>query len=167
MKRHIFLIGFMGAGKTVVSQALSARTGIPSADTDEMIRREQGMEITDIFAQKGEAHFRTLETDLLRSLKGRDPMIISCGGGMPLREENASLMKEAGTVIWLTARPETIYERLKDDQTRPLLKGRNNPQAIGELMESRRERYEAAGDIQIAVDGRSVEEICEEIMLRI
>lgn len=167
MKEHIFLIGFMGAGKTAVSLALSAMTGIPAADTDDMIRQAQGMEITDIFARKGEAFFRDLETDLLRSLKGKNPMIISCGGGMPLREENTSLMKEAGTVVWLTAKAETIYERLKDDHTRPLLQGRNNPQAIGELMESRRGRYEAASDWEIAVDGRSLDEICREIVSKI
>lgn len=163
MKGHLFLIGFMGTGKTAVSEELSSQTGIPVLDTDEAIRLQAGMEITEIFAQKGEEYFRDLETQLLKDLQGKEPRIISCGGGMPLRPQNAALMRQSGTVFWLTASPETIYERLKNDHTRPLLAGRNNPEGIAQLMEKRREAYEAAGDVQVRTDGRTPGEIAAEI----
>ena len=163
MQKHLFLIGFMGTGKTAVSEALSARTGIPVMDTDEEIRLQEGMEITEIFAQKGETYFRDLETQLLKNLQGREPRIISCGGGMPLRSQNAALMRQSGTVFWLTASPETVYERLKNDHTRPLLAGRNNPEGIAQLMEMRREAYEAACDVQVRTDGLTPGEIAAEI----
>ena len=164
MQGHLFLIGFMGTGKTAVSQALSGMTGIPVLDTDEAIRLQEDMEITEIFAQKGELYFRDLETQLLESLKEESRMIISCGGGMPIRSQNAALMRESGTVFWLTASPETVYERLRNDHTRPLLSGRNNPEGIAQLMEKRREAYMAACDVQIRTDGRSPAEIAADIV---
>ena len=163
MQGHLFLIGFMGAGKTAVSNALSAMTGIPVLDTDEQIRMQEGMEISEIFAQKGEGYFRDLETQLLRALQGQEVRIISCGGGMPLRPQNAALMKEAGTVVWLTVSPETVSQRLQNDHSRPLLASRKDPAAIAELMEARREAYEAACSRQVCTDGRAVKEIAEEI----
>ena len=163
MQGHLFLIGFMGTGKTAVSEALSKQTGIPVMDTDEEIRLQDGMEITEIFAQKGESYFRDLETQLLKDLQDKEPRIISCGGGMPLRPQNAALMRQSGTIFWLTASPETVYERLKNDHTRPLLAGRNNPEGIAQLMEKRREAYEAASDVRVRTDGRTPGEIAAEI----
>ena len=163
MKGHLFLIGFMGTGKTAVSEELSSQTGIPVLDTDEAIRLQAGMEITEIFAQKGEEYFRNLETQLLKGLAGEVPRIVSCGGGMPLRPQNVALMRQSGMVFWLTASPETVYERLKNDHTRPLLAGKNNPEGIALLMEKRREVYEAACDVQISTDGRTPAEIAAEI----
>ena len=163
MQGHLFLIGFMGAGKTAVSEVLSKMTGIPVLDTDECIRRQEGALISEIFAEKGEAYFRDLETQLLVRLQGMEPQIISCGGGMPLRPQNAALMRQAGRVIWLTARPETVLERLAGDNTRPLLAGRRNPAAVAELMDQRREAYASACSMQISTDGRSAEEIAAEI----
>lgn len=91
-------------------------------------------------------------------------MVISCGGGVPLREQNVQEMKKNGTVIWLTASAETIYERVKEDQNRPLLKDRMSVEGIARLMESRREKYERASDILIATDGKTIEQIGEEIL---
>ena len=163
MQGHLFLIGFMGAGKTAVSNALSAMTGIPVLDTDEQIRMQEGMEISDIFAQKGEGYFRNLETQLLASLQGQELKIISCGGGMPLRSQKAALMQAAGNVIWLTVSPETVFERLQKDHSRPLLANRRDPAAIAELMEARREAYEAACSCQISTEGKMPEDIAAEI----
>ena len=91
-------------------------------------------------------------------------MVISCGGGVPLREQNVQEMKKNGTVIWLTASAETIYERVKEDQNRPLLKDRMSVEGIARLMESRREKYESASDILIATDGKTIEQIGKEIL---
>ena len=73
-------------------------------------------------------------------------------------------MKEAGTVVWLTAKPETILERVKNDDSRPLLRGNKNVEFIADLLNKRSPKYEAASDIAVATDGRPVREICEEII---
>lgn len=164
LNRHIFLIGFMGCGKSTNAACLSAMTGAIQMEMDQEIVKNQGMEISEIFAVHGEAYFRDLETDLLKSLKDKEPMVVSCGGGAVLRDENVALMKETGTIVLLTAEPETIYERVKDSTERPVLNGNMNLGYIEELMEKRRPRYEAAADAVVSTDGRTAEEICEEIL---
>lgn len=162
--RNIYLIGFMGAGKSMIARALVKKTGAESAEMDELIERQQGMAITEIFQKYGEEHFRNLETELLRSLAEKTDLIVSCGGGSVLRDENAALMKENGCIVLLTATPETIYERVKDSKNRPVLNGNMNVAYIRELMEKRRARYEAVADIRIVTDGKDADAICEEIL---
>lgn len=154
----------MGAGKSMIARALVKKTGAESAEMDELIERQQGMAITEIFQKYGEEHFRNLETELLRSLAEKTDLIVSCGGGSVLRDENAALMKENGCIVLLTAAPETIYERVKDSKNRPVLNGNMNVAYIRELMEKRRARYEAVADIRIATDGKDADTICEEIL---
>lgn len=84
-----------------------------------------------------------------------------------MRKENVPLMKQNGCVVLLTATPETVLERVKEDENRPILQGRKNIQGITELLEHRRESYESVADIQIATDGKSVKEICDELMKRL
>ena len=81
---------------------------------DALIVEREGMAISDIFAEKGETYFRDAETALLKDLTGKKGIIISCGGGAVMRDENAALMKQCGKIVLLTATPETIYERVKD-----------------------------------------------------
>ena len=90
--------------------------------------------------------------------------VISCGGGAALREKNVVEMKKNGRVVLLTATPETIFERVKDSNDRPVLNGRKNVKGISELMEQRREKYEAAADIVINTDDKTVLQICEELV---
>lgn len=162
--KNIYLIGFMGAGKSTIARELTAVTGAKQIEMDQLIEEQQGMAITEIFAQYGEGHFRDLETELLKSFAKEENMVVSCGGGSVLREENAAIMKESGKIVLLTALPETIYERVKDCTNRPILNGNMNVDFIRSLMEKRRERYETVADIEIATDGRSKEEICQEIL---
>ena len=122
------------------------------------------MAIADIFKEKGEAYFRELETELIKSFAGVGPAVISCGGGAVLKEENVRLMKESGKIVLLTAEPGTIYERVKDSTERPVLNGNMNVGYIEELMEKRRPKYEAAADVKVATDGKTAEEICGEIL---
>lgn len=164
---NIFLIGFMGTGKTTVSKALASLLPMEEMDTDAYIAALEGMSISRIFEEKGETYFRDRETRLLEELKVKKGYIISCGGGMALREENRQKMKEAGKVVLLTARPETILERVKDNDDRPLLQGRKHVEGIRELMDIRRERYEAAADITVATDHRKPADIAGEIVERI
>lgn len=164
MEEHIFLIGFMGAGKTTVSCKLGERSGVEVLDTDQMLVEQEGKSISRIFEEDGETYFRDRETELLKTLQGREPAVISCGGGVPLREENGLLMKLCGKVVWLNATPETIYERVKNSTDRPLLNGNMNVPYIRSLMESRREAYAACASHIIDTDGRSFAEIVEEIL---
>lgn len=161
---NIILIGFMGAGKSTVSDFLSTMFDMRLVEMDQEIAEREEMSIPDIFATYGEEYFRRLETKLLKELQSEKNCIISCGGGVAMREENVVEMKKNGKVVLLTASPETIYERVKDSDDRPLLKGNNSVEFISELMEKRREKYENAADLVVQTDGKSVLEICEELI---
>lgn len=164
---NIVLIGFMGAGKTTVSDYLSTKFDMDIIEMDQEITDREEMSIPDIFATYGEEYFRDLETSLLVELQDRKNVIISCGGGTALRENNVAEMKKNGRVVLLTASPETIYERVKDSDDRPVLKGRKNVDGIAELMEQRREKYEAAADIVVQTDHKTVLQVCEELVQRL
>lgn len=164
---NLVLIGFMGAGKSTVAEYLSTMFAMKIVDMDQEIAEREEMSIPDIFATYGEEHFREQETKLLIELQSRKNTIISCGGGAALRKENVNEMKKNGHVILLTANPETIYERVKDGEDRPVLNGNNNVEFITELMEKRREKYEAAADIVIKTDHKSVLQICEELISKL
>ena len=114
-----------------------------------------------------EEYFRDQETNLLKELQEESNLVISCGGGAALRACNVAEMKKNGRVVLLTASPEVILDRVKDSDDRPVLKGRKSIEGITELMEQRRERYEAAADIVIQTDHKSVQEICEELIQRL
>lgn len=164
---HIFLIGFMGAGKSAAARELHRMLGMERFEMDQMIVESQGMEISEIFDRYGEDHFRDIETQTLIDLKEREPAIVSCGGGVVLRKENIANMKESGRIVLLTAEPETIYERVRYSSDRPVLNGNMNVDYIRELMEKRREKYEAAADLTVATDGKSITEICRELVDRL
>lgn len=167
MKDTIFLIGFMGAGKSTVAECLRRNYGRRVVEMDQRIEEQEQMPISKIFDEKGEEYFRGLETKLLQELKGQPDLVVSCGGGVPLRSCNVEVMRESGRVIFLTAKPETVYQRVRNSHNRPLLEGNKSIPFISSLMEERRERYEAAADYLVATDDRSQEEICQEIMDRI
>ncbi len=161
---NIILIGFMGSGKSTVGIRLSYRLRRAMEDTDKLIEKEEGRTISEIFAADGENYFRELETaclkKLLRTMKHR---IISTGGGLPIREENHALLKKLGTVVYLRAEAETIYERVKHDTSRPLLQGENPKEKIRKLLKERVSVYEMAADIVIDVDHKDFDTILDEI----
>lgn len=161
---NIFLIGFMGAGKSTIARTLQRKLGFPLVEMDERIVQEQGMSINDIFAQYGEAHFRDIESQLVVDLGKQEPSVVSCGGGVVVRPENTQNMKKSGRIVLLKASPETIFERVKNSTDRPILNGHMNVEYIAELMEKRRALYEEAADITIQTDGKTREQICEEII---
>lgn len=164
---NIFLIGFMGAGKSTIAKELQSALQMNLVEMDARIVEEQGMSINDIFEKYGEAHFRDLESKLILTIGSEGNTIVSCGGGVVVRSENVTNMKESGKIIFLAATPETIYERVKDSTDRPILNGHMNVDYIRELMEKRRVLYENAADIRIDVDGKSVLEVCHEIIKKI
>lgn len=162
--KNILLIGFMGAGKSTVSNCLSKMLAMEIMEMDKYIQEKEGMSIKDIFALHGEEYFRNCESNTLIALQERKHMVVSCGGGVPLREHNVKLLRKSGYTVWLTAEPEEIYERVKDSTERPLLNGNMRVDFIRDLMESRKEKYENAADIKIDTTGKDIMEICEELL---
>lgn len=164
---NIFLIGFMGTGKTTIANALKRKYDMQVVDMDAEIEKEQQMAISDIFSSKGEEYFRDLETQLVKDLQKKDNVVISCGGGAVLREENVTEMKKSGKIVLLNATPETILERVKNSHNRPLLEGNKNVDFIRELMSKREDKYNAAAEITVSVDNRAVDEIADEVYRKV
>ena len=164
---NIVLIGFMGAGKSTISEFLKNSFAMEVIEMDQIIAEREGMTISDIFEVYGEQYFRNLETNLLIEMQSKTNVVISCGGGTPMRECNVVEMKKNGRVVLLTAKPETILDRVKDSHDRPLIENNKTVPFIADLMEKRREKYEAAADIIIETDGKNELQICEELILRL
>lgn len=162
--RKLVLIGYMGAGKSTIGQALSKRMQILFSDTDTLIEEKQGRCIADIFAQDGEDYFRELETKCLKELlEQKEDRIVSTGGGLPLRKENQELLRQIGCTIYLQVSKETILKRLEGDKNRPLLQVADREAKIADMIQIRHPIYLETADVTIAVDGRKVKEIVEEI----
>lgn len=162
--RHIILIGFMGVGKSTISRELKVQSNRMEIDTDEWIERQEGCSISEIFEKKGESYFRRLETEMIDELGTMKPAIISCGGGMALRELNVRKLRNMGSIVLLTAEPETILERVQAGENRPLLNGNMNTAYIRDLMEKRRPFYERAAMVKISTDHRMISDIAKEIL---
>lgn len=162
---NIVLIGFMGSGKTSVGIRLSYKMRKAMIDTDKMIEKLKGMAVSEIFEHYGEEAFRRMETESLQKLiEQTDGRIISVGGGLPLLSKNRELLKELGQVVYLRVTAKTVCERLADDASRPLLKGDNPEQKVSELLEKRSSVYESVADVIIDVDGKTFEEVMDEII---
>ena len=164
MKDNIILIGFMGCGKSSVGIRLSYQLRRTMIDTDKWIEQRQKKTISQIFQESGEEAFRQMETECLKELiRTADRQIISVGGGLPMREENHELLKELGRVFYLKVTPETVYERVKNDTTRPLLQVEDSMERIRTLMEKRASVYEACADVILEASDLTLEEITEKI----
>ena len=164
---NIFMIGFMGCGKSTVASKLNQMYGMHVVEMDQEISNQQKMSIQDIFEQYGEEYFRDLETALLKKIATGSEQVVSCGGGVVLREENVAEMKKSGHIVLLTAKPENVLQRVQKDDNRPILKGRKTVEDIAALIEARKPKYEAAADIVVATDDKSIEDICQEILEKI
>ena len=163
----ITLIGMMGSGKTLVGRYLALRLGWTFIDLDEQIVKDAGRSIADIFATDGEPAFRALEletlTEVITSSDSRT--VLSLGGGTILQPACARLVKEHSLCIRLTASASTLYDRLKSDRKRPLLRGTEPLEdKIQRLLTERDPAYAAAADISIPTDARTVDDIIDEIL---
>ncbi len=160
---NIYLIGMMGAGKTTVGQGLAKELGYKFLDTDDLITKIAGQSISNIFAQEGEDSFRELESKVLSQVCAYQHLVIATGGGIVLRSMNWSYLRH-GIIVWLNVPVEELYNRLKEDTTRPLLQ---HPDPLGQLqnlLEQRKHLY-AQGDLEIQVNlGSQPEEVTAKIL---
>ncbi|MGE9269011.1 MAG: shikimate kinase [Verrucomicrobiales bacterium] len=164
VQKNLILIGFMGSGKSTIGHALSKALGYPHLDTDELIVREAGLSIPEIFERHGEEHFRELETATLRGLRGKTHQIISTGGGIIGRPENRALLQELGYVVWLSARPEEILQRTSRNSNRPLLQTENPLETIHTLLSARLPHYEKTAHLKVETGGLDSSEISAGII---
>ena len=166
MNKNIVLIGFMGSGKSMIARELGIRLKAQVVATDALIEDREGKPIQEIFKSKGEAYFRDLETEIIKEVSLRRGIIIDCGGGVVLRKENLKLLKTNGIVFYLQATPEIIYQRIKNEGHRPLLKVSDPLGRIKELYQQRLPLYNQA-DHTIDANDASIEGPVVEILKRI
>jgi shikimate kinase len=161
---NVFLTGFMATGKTLVGRGLAQRLGMPFLDADVEIEREAGMSVADIFGRLGEVEFRARERRALERLCTLESAVIATGGGAVVDPRNRAAMRASGTLVCLTADPDTILGRLGSGRDRPLLADTNGREArIRSLLG---ERAGAYGDADLIVDTsqRSPEEVADAIV---
>lgn len=149
---NIILCGFMGSGKTTVGKLLAKETGRRFADMDGYIEKKEGMSVSEIFSQRGESYFRTAETEASKALSIESGLVIAAGGGTVLEPQNTDAFKSNGIIVMLDANLESVKNRLKDDNTRPLLQKSGRETATRNLYNERRAVYESAADIKVCAD---------------
>lgn len=166
-KKNIYLIGFMGTGKTSVSKELAESLGRPVIELDYEIEKECGRSIQQLFEESGEQSFRDLESQVLLKAGYNTKAIISCGGGVVLNYHNVERMKQNGWIVRLTACPETVFERIRESSERPLFNQNPTIEAIRTLMGERETAYQRAADVTVPTDGQSLEQISWEILTKL
>ena len=154
----------MGAGKSSVGRCLQRRTGLARLDTDEMVARQFGVSIPEIFETHGEQKFRDAETETLGKLAPDRPAIIVTGGGIVLRPDNVELLKRLGTIVWLNADEATLFERASRRNDRPLLQNENPRTAFSELLRKRLPLYRSAANLKIDTALMSHDDVAETIL---
>ena len=169
--RNLVLVGLMGAGKTTVGNLCAARLERPFVDVDEVIEATTGCSVAEIFEKQGEAAFRARERDAIADVSSSpQPIVIACGGGAVLDVENRRRLRANGLVVWLRAAPAELARRLEDPterRRRPLL-GNGRPSGVLEdLVDVRSPSYEAAADVSVDTDGRTVEQVVDAVLAEV
>ena len=159
---NILLVGFMGAGKSVVGRLLARRLGRCFVETDEMIVAREGRPIPDIFRTEGEAYFRALEAEMVEALKLKSGEVIATGGGLPCREGRMAELRELGTVVFLDGDLAALHERASRTGRRPMLEGR--PFEEVEKLYRERERYYRQADIIVDTVGLGPDQVVAKVL---
>jgi shikimate dehydrogenase len=162
-KKNIALVGFMGAGKSTVGRHLAERLKMPLIDIDNVIEREFGSSIREIFEEHGEHKFRSMEANAINGVANMSGRIVSCGGGAVLNRDSVDHLKTHAMIVWLSAETDTIIRRLANDTTRPLLKVDDKETEVSRILHSRMPHYAYASDLFINTDEKKPEEIAERI----
>ncbi|MGD9703625.1 MAG: shikimate kinase [Acidimicrobiia bacterium] len=163
--KHLVLIGMMGVGKTTVGRLVAERLGRQLYDSDALIEERTGRTVREIFASDGEDAFRALESEvLMEALAHAEPLVIAAAGGVVLRPENRAALRDAhARVVWLSAAPELLVERVRSGGHRPLLD--DDPEGTLQRMhEQRAALYREVADAIVRVDGRSVGEVVDAVL---
>lgn len=160
LKRPVFFIGFMGAGKTSVARKLARMCALSSVDMDTYLERREGRKIKEIFASEGEDTFRAIETDVLVELIEKDPLLVSCGGGVITREENRAILRERGFVVHLKVSADEAASRISDTSTRPLFQ---DLEAARARCAERMPVYESLANVTVDTAGKNVYAIAREV----
>ena len=156
----VFLIGFMGAGKTTVGRLLAEMIGFRFLDLDEMVEASAGKAVQSIFAELGESEFRRLEKEALERIRDAKRTVIALGGGAYISEENRAIIDQIGESVWLDCPLDVCLVRVEGDRSRPLLTSGID---LGSLYALRRAAYEKAS-IVVQTEGKTPEEIAREIV---
>lgn len=164
---NIFLVGLMGAGKTTVGRLLARRLRLRFYDSDREIERRCGVKIPVIFEIEGEAGFRAREQQVIADLAGLQGIVLATGGGAVLAEDNRRRLAEGGTVIYLNARPEDLYERVRQDRNRPLLASGDPLTRLRELHAQRDALYRAGADLVMDTGAQSVQVLARDLLDRL
>jgi len=160
MADNVILVGFMGAGKSSVGRILAGRLGRCFVETDEMIAAAEGP-IPEIFAEKGEAHFRALEDEAVRLLALKRCDVIATGGGLPCRDGRLEALRAIGTVVWLSGDFGPLYERALRCGDRPMLSGKTREQ-VEALYEARKPFY-ARADLAVDTTGLNPDQVAARV----
>jgi len=161
--KSIALIGLMGSGKSTIGAILANKLNLKFVDIDAQIEAKVGTTITEIFAQKGEDFFRQIESEVLYDFAKTEGRIISTGGGAVQNENNLKTLQNNCITIYLKTSPEVLFERVKNDNTRPLLHNENPLEILRELFKKREANYQKAAII-VVTDGKTTDEIVKEII---
>ncbi len=164
---NIILIGPMGSGKSSVGKRLAQDLGYPFYDSDKEIEKSTGANIPLIFELEGEDGFRKREHEVIKQLCSKSNCVLATGGGSVVSEENRSLLRKSGIIIYLYASIEQILERTKRDRNRPLLQTSNPKQKLEEVMSKRAPLYQALAEYTIETDYHTVKEITDLILAKI
>lgn len=166
-RRHLVLVGLMGAGKTTVGERCAARLGRPFVDTDDLVEALAGRSVEALFAD-GEPEFRALERQAVAdACASPAPLVIACGGGAVLDPDSRRRLRTSGFVAWLRAEPSVLAERVaSDDTVRPLLAARGPATVtrLAGLADARAAAYEAVADVRVPTDGRTPDEVTTAVL---
>jgi shikimate kinase len=154
----------MGSGKTTIGKLISKSLERNFLDTDHVIEKKTGVDVSTIFELEGEDGFRSREHNFLRELKDSQKLVIATGGGIVLSSENRDLLKEIGCVVYLRSYIKDLVSRLKDDKTRPLIQNVNISQKINDLFNERDPLYLAVADYIIETKNKKINDIKKEIL---
>lgn len=162
-KPNIYLIGFMGVGKSSVGRKVARKLGMLFIDSDKAIEGKAGMSVNEIFAQNGEKAFREFEREFIKSGHPENGCVVACGGGLPIEEGMIEILKSRGIVVGLFAHSDTILERTDRRDTRPILNVENKEARINDLLKSRQDTYKQA-DYLFFSQGRPIEDVAADIV---
>lgn len=161
---NIVLVGFMATGKTTIGRRLARKAGFKFVDCDHEIEKQQGMKISEIFSDHGEEHFRQLEAEYLKSLRDKQSLVISTGGGVVTHELAREILPTLGYVVWLHAKKREIHERVMRNTNRPLVRTPDPWKTIKTLLKQRKPHYKKVAHLKIKTHGLDINETVQGIL---